>query len=77
MGQVHPLLQTSTSDAAPVKEAEAIVHFIESVRCGLCGAPLGTRALRYQVVSPQSCDRVTVCHVCRKAALGAGYRPAG
>ncbi|MFA4964815.1 MAG: hypothetical protein WC709_04160 [Thermoleophilia bacterium] len=45
--------------------------------CNLCGSPLDRRALRYRLVSPRSCDApLTVCHTCRKAALGEGYRPA-
>ena len=53
------------------------VRSIDSGRCGLCGAKLSYRALRYHVVSPQACDAtLTVCHTCRMAALGEGYRPA-
>ena len=77
MGQVHPLPQTSKKDLAAVQDTDAIVSFLDSARCGLCGAPLGARALRYSVVSPHSSNRVTVCYLCRKAALGEGYRPAG
>jgi hypothetical protein len=45
--------------------------------CGLCGTELSARALHYHVVSPQRCEgRVKACHVCRRAALGEGYRPA-
>jgi hypothetical protein len=77
MGQVHPLTQAPTSDAAALKDTEAIVRSIDALRCGLCGAPLGARALRYHVMSPRSREPVTVCRVCRKAALGEGYRPAG
>ena len=55
----------------------ATVSFLDSARCGLGGAPLSASALRYYVVSPHSSDHaLTVCHVCHKAALGEGYRPA-
>lgn len=77
MGQVHPLPKTPSTDVPlpPVQQAGA-VRFIDSAQCGLCGAKLSARALRYHVVSPQSCDAtLTVCHTCRRAALGEGYRP--
>ncbi len=77
MGQVHPLPLTSAADATPVPDADALVGLFDTGQCGLCGAPFGPRALRYSLLSPHSSDRVTVCHVCRKAALGEGYRPAG
>ncbi len=77
MGQVHPLPQTSGGDVAPLPDADAIVDLFDTENCELCGAPLGARSLRYHLVSPHSSDRVTVCHVCRMAALGEGYRPAG
>lgn len=79
MGQVHSLPSASESrrarpDTAP---APARVRAIDSGRCSLCGARLGARALRHRVVSPQSCSlTLTVCHICHKAALGEGYRPA-
>ena len=76
MGQVHPLPQ---ADAPDVVQAgpPATVRSIDSAHCGLCGAPLSSRALRYHVVSPQSCEApLTVCHTCHRAALGEGYRPA-
>jgi hypothetical protein len=80
MGQVHPLPKAPAADDVPppaVRACEANVRSIDSTTCALCGSPLSARALRYHMVSPQSCDaRLTVCHVCRKAALGEGYRPA-
>ncbi len=76
MGQVHPMPTQSEGRDAAVTEPPAAVRSVESVRCGLCGAKLSARSLRYHVVSPQSCDMMTVCHTCRKAALGEGYRPA-
>ena len=80
MGQVHPLPKAPAADDVPpptVQACEANVRSIDSTRCSLCGCQLSARALRYHMVSPQSCDaRLTVCHVCRKAALGEGYRPA-
>jgi len=77
MGHVHPLPPpTAAADITAIKPG-ATVRSIDSAYCGLCGAKLSTRALRYHVVSPQVCDAtLTVCHTCRKAALGEGYRPA-
>jgi hypothetical protein len=81
MGQVHPLPKAPAADDAPppaVQSCEATtVRSIDSKTCALCGCKLSARALRYHMISPQSCDaRLTVCHVCRKAAIGEGYRPA-
>ena len=78
MGQVHPMPNQSEDRAAPAADKPpATVRSIDSAHCGLCGAKLSARALRYHVVSPQCCDTmITVCHMCRKAALGEGYRPA-
>ena len=76
MGQVHPIPTPSEGrDAEPTKPP-ATVRSIDSAHCGLCGAKLSARALRYHVVSPQHCEMMTVCRTCRKAALGEGYRPA-
>ncbi len=79
MSQVHPLPKAPAADEAPpvLQSCDATVRSIDSTTCALCGSQLSARALRYHMVSPQSCDaRLTVCHVCRKAALGEGYRPA-
>ncbi len=76
MGQVHPLPTQSKGHPVTVTCPPAEVRSIDSAHCGLCGAKLGARALRYHVVSPQHCDTITVCHTCRKAALSEGYRPA-
>ncbi len=76
MGQVHPLPTQSEVRPATMPSPPASVRSIESTRCALCGSPLGTRSLRYHVVSPQQCEMITVCHTCHKAALGEGYRPA-
>jgi hypothetical protein len=79
MGQVHPLPKAPAADDAPpaVSSSDGTVRSIDSTTCALCGCQLSARALRYHMMSPQSCeDRLTVCHVCRKAALGEGYRPA-
>jgi hypothetical protein len=76
MGQVHPLPQADSPEVTLAGPA-ATVRSIDSAHCGLCGSPLGSRALRYHVVSPQSCESpLTVCHTCHRAALGEGYRPA-
>ena len=77
MVQVHPLPTTPTRDAASKAKPGAPVKFIETASCGLCGAKLSSRALRYQMVSPLSTRApITVCHTCHRAALGEGYRPA-
>ena len=76
MGQVHPLPSQSDGCDAAVTNPPATVRSIDSAHCGLCGAQLSARALRYHVVSPQRCEMMTVCHTCRRAALGSGYRPA-
>ena len=77
MGQVHPLQTNPAGEAVPATMPPATVRSIDSAHCGLCGAKLSARALRYHVVSPQCCEApMTVCHTCRKAALGEGYRPA-
>ncbi len=72
MGQVHPLAKTDEA-----QQPAAVVRSIDSAHCSLCGAPLSARSLRYHVVSPQTVDApMTVCHLCHRAALGEGYRPA-
>lgn len=76
MGQVHPLPSQSEEGSAPATGPPATVRSIDSAHCALCGAKLSARSLRHHVVSPQSCELVTVCHTCHKAALGEGYRPA-
>ena len=77
MGQVHPMPTPSDGCDAASTKPPATVRSIDSAHCGLCGAKLSARALRYHVVSPQDCETtITVCHLCRKAALGEGYRPA-
>jgi len=77
MGQVHPMPTQLHLADSPVTESSATVRSIDSAHCGLCGSKLSTRSLRYHVVSPQCCDApITVCHTCRNAALGEGYRPA-
>ena len=76
MGQVHPISKASTTDVQPIRQV-GTVQSIDSSQCGLCGAPLSARALRYRVVSPRSSAvTLSVCHTCHKAALGEGYRPA-
>ncbi len=75
MGQVHPL-PTQSDDLKPLAGPSVTVSAIDSAHCGLCGAKLSGRSLRYHIMSPQSCDVLTVCHTCHKAALGEGYRPA-
>jgi hypothetical protein len=75
MGQVHPLAKTDVTEPAPPPAAS--VRSIDSAHCSLCGTPLNARSLRYHVVSPQTVEApLTVCHMCHRAALGEGYRPA-
>jgi hypothetical protein len=76
MGRVHPLPTQPEVHDAPATAPPATIRSIDSAHCALCGARLSARSLRYHVVSPQSCETVTVCHTCHKAALGEGYRPA-
>ena len=78
MGQVHPMPnQSEDQTATATGKPPATVRSIDSAHCGLCGAKLSARALRYRVVSPQCCEStITVCRTCRKAALSEGYRPA-
>ena len=57
MGQVHPMPNQSEDHAAPAADKPpATVRSIDSAHCGLCGAKLSARALRYRVVSPQCCE---------------------
>jgi hypothetical protein len=61
----------------PAVRPAAPVRMIPAARCALCGRRFDEGARRYAVVSPQSVDRtLTVCHLCRKAVLHEGYRPA-
>lgn len=77
MGQVHPMPARSDDSGDSASGTPATVHAIDTAHCGLCGVKLSTRALRYHLVSPQCCEAaITVCHTCRQAALGEGYRPA-
>lgn len=49
----------------------------DSVVCSLCGLALAADARRFVLVSPMGGGRqVVVCSMCRRAALGEGYRPA-
>lgn len=77
MGQVHPMPARPEGREERATMPPAMVRSIDSAHCGLCGAKLNARTLRYHVVSPQCCDAtITVCHLCRRAALSEGYRPA-
>ena len=75
MADVHPLPQTTPQEEAPpLNASDATVSRID-LRCALCGKKLGGRALRHQLVPPQSSRKtITVCHTCSSAALGEGYR---
>lgn len=82
MGDVYPLPSAPQPDEpsvhpAPAADQPGNVRFIDDANCALCGVRLTASTLHYHVVSPQSCDtRIAVCYLCRKAALGEGYRPA-
>jgi hypothetical protein len=55
----------------------ATLTLIDDVRCALCGTSLVGKRERYRMVSPfASMGKVTVCWICRRAALSEGYRPA-
>lgn len=75
MGRVHHLRPVVREDPPPVFQSEhlSVVH---SMRCDLCGGPFAERDRRYHLLSPRPGAVMTVCHTCRKAALGEGYRPA-
>jgi hypothetical protein len=76
MGQLYPL--HSAADVAATKGGRvASVSVLNVAQCGLCGTSLSTDALRFRMVSPLVVGAcLTVCHTCRNAALGEGYRPA-
>ncbi len=77
MGQVHPLPRQPVGRSTPVFAVPvAEVRAIGGVYCALCRTRFGARSLRYHLVSPQQGKTITVCHMCHKAALGEGYRPA-
>jgi hypothetical protein len=76
MGQLYPLHSQGDASATQTDRV-ASVSVLNVAQCGLCGASLSADALRFRMVSPLvggAC--LTVCHTCRNAALGEGYRPA-
>jgi hypothetical protein len=76
MGQLYPL-HSQADVGATEGDDVASVSVLNVAQCGLCGRSLGADALRFRMVSPLvrgAC--LTVCHTCRNAALGEGYRPA-
>lgn len=82
MSQVHPLPAAPEHDEPHVHGATDGIGSladdlaIAGCECGLCGASIPAGALQYRMISPQSSRAaMTVCHLCRKAALGEGYRP--
>lgn len=75
MGQVHPIPARSDELDTSITRRPTVMRPV-SVRCGLCGARLGVAELSYRLISPHGCEMVTVCHTCRNAAIGEGYRPA-
>jgi hypothetical protein len=80
MGQVSPLpprAGASTDAEAHTSTSIAAVRVISPARCALCGRRLDKSTQRFEVYSPRSVERtLTVCHLCRKAVLNEGYRPA-
>jgi len=71
-----PGLTAGSRAPTPLQQPEAAVRSIDSTQCGLCGATLSARTLRYHVLSPHRADaRLTLCLTCRKVALGEGYWP--
>jgi hypothetical protein len=83
MSQVHPLLPAVPEHDEPHAHSTtagdgslADVLAIASCECALCGASIPGGGLQYRMIPPQSSRAaMTVCHLCRKAALGEGYRP--
>ncbi len=76
MGRVHHLRPAVREDTPPVLQPERLT-VVPTLRCDLCGNVLPERGQRFHVLSPRPRASVmTVCHTCRKAALGEGYRPA-
>ncbi len=76
MGQLYPL-HSQADVGATEGDNVASVSVLNVAQCGLCGRSLSADALRFRMVSPLvrgAC--LTVCHTCRNAALGEGYRPA-
>jgi hypothetical protein len=72
MGELSFVPSEDPDKPSPTRTGEAAtLTLIDDVRCALCGASLVGRRKRYRLVSP-----VTVCWICRRAALGEGYRPA-
>ena len=78
MSEVNSASSVNRQSDSPAKTGEAAtLTLIEEVRCALCGTSLVGKRKRYRLVSPfASMDTITVCWICRRAALGEGYRPA-
>ena len=78
MSEVSMVLSADSQDDSRARAGEAAsLTFIDDVRCALCGTSLVGRRKRYRLVSPfATMGTVTVCSVCRRAALREGYRPA-
>ena len=76
MGNVHPLRPAVREDPPPVLQPERL-GVVRALRCDLCGSALADHGPSFHLISPRPrAGVVTVCHTCRKAALGEGYRPA-
>jgi hypothetical protein len=78
MGELSFVPSEDPDKPSPTRTGEAATPtLIDDVRCALCGASLVGKRKRYRLVSPlTSMGTVTVCWICRRAALGEGYRPA-
>ena len=71
------LASRTSLDQGPANDQPgAVVRPIDSVHCSLCGVPLAAGSLRHRLISPRSRRPIIACHLCQRAVLGEGYRPA-
>jgi len=80
MAQVERLQPTRAGEAAPplhpIEAPMAPVVELPASRCALCGDSLVNQRVSYRMLSPLvAMGPVTVCHACRRAAIGQGYVP--
>jgi hypothetical protein len=76
MGELRALRPDTDHEAVAIGKP-ATISVLENAHCGLCGKALNGHALKFRMVSPLvTGSAVTVCHTCRMAAIGEGYRPA-
>lgn len=79
MAQIVPLPSPGDrpEEQARTKRLEVVAPPESEPVCSLCGLPLARGSRRFVLVSPMGGGRqVVVCSLCRRAALGEGYRPA-